>query len=569
MPSNASKEKPDLKGKVHELPHKPGVYLMRDRFKRVIYVGKARDLRKRVGQYFMPSKKMIGDLKTRALIESIWNFEVHTVKSEPEALLLEGRLIKEFRPKYNVSFRDDKRFLLVKVDEHEEWPRFRLTRFRKEDGARYFGPFAHAGALRQTLHFMRKKFGVLTFGRGSPSERELKSSTYQVPMKLSEITLEGYRERVTMACEFLAGQSRELIEQLEVEMRTSAGKLDFERAAELRNMVEDLKQTTKPMRRFTRHSLPTAIDPVADLTALKDALQLPDLPVVMECFDISNISTTHIVASMVAFRNGVPDKANYRRYRIKTVKGQDDFASMAEVVRRRYSRRPETGERRPEKENPKSDIRNLNAESGRLELKVQDERTEKPPGVSGAVVDYSSEFSQENVLETARRLEGKSSSSSSFRSPVSGFRSPLFPDLIIVDGGRGQLNAACRELQRLGLYDLQIIGLAKEFEEIYRPGRPLPLRLPDDSGALRLLQRIRDEAHRFANTFHQVLMKRRIAESLLDDCPGVSESRKQALLRKFGSVARLRKAAASEIVTTEGISQKLADQIVSFLAERK
>src|SRR5438067_9354617 len=182
------KEKPDIAHKVHELPHKPGVYLMRDRLNRVIYVGKARNLRKRVGQYFMPSRKMTADLKTRALLESIWDFEVHLVKSEPEALLLEGRLIKEFRPKYNVSFRDDKRFLLVKVDEREEWPRFRLTRINKGDGARYFGPFAHAGALRQTLTFMRKKFGVLTFGRGSPSERERRSSTYQVPMKLSDIT---------------------------------------------------------------------------------------------------------------------------------------------------------------------------------------------------------------------------------------------------------------------------------------------------------------------------------------------------------------------------------------------
>ena len=160
------KEKPDLMKKVHDLPHKPGVYLMRDRLARVIYVGKARDLRKRVGQYFMPSRKMTADIKTRALLDSIWDFETHTVKSEPEALLLEGRLIKEYRPKYNVSFRDDKRFLLVKVDERETWPRFRLARIKKDDGARYFGPYANAGALRETIKFMRKKFGVLTFGRG-------------------------------------------------------------------------------------------------------------------------------------------------------------------------------------------------------------------------------------------------------------------------------------------------------------------------------------------------------------------------------------------------------------------
>src|ERR1700760_1145707 len=220
--SQLAKEKPDLAKKVHEVPHKPGVYLMRDRFNRVIYVGKARDLRKRVASYFMPSKLAVTDIKTRAMLDAVWDFETHTVQSEAESILLEGKLIKEYRPRYNVSFRDDKRFLLVKVDQSEEWPRFRLARFKKDDNARYFGPYAHAGALRQTLAFMRKKFGVLTFGRGTPTERELKSSTYQVPMKLADITVEQYRERVERACEFLAGQSKELLQSLEDEMKKAA-----------------------------------------------------------------------------------------------------------------------------------------------------------------------------------------------------------------------------------------------------------------------------------------------------------------------------------------------------------
>src|ERR1700761_4023242 len=215
------REKPDFRAQLHDVPHKPGVYLMRDRFGRVIYVGNARNLRKRVGQYFMPSKIMRADPKTRALLDSIWQFEVHTVNSEPEAMLLEGRLIKEYRPRYNISFRDDKRFLLVKVSVREEWPRFRLTRMKMDDGARYFGPFAHAGALRQTMAFLRKKFGVLTFGRGNPTERELKSSTYQVPMKLAQITPEQYRERVDRASEFMDDRSRELLDMLEEEMKSA------------------------------------------------------------------------------------------------------------------------------------------------------------------------------------------------------------------------------------------------------------------------------------------------------------------------------------------------------------
>src|SRR3954462_4336783 len=223
----ARKEKPDLQKKVHEVPHKPGVYLMRDRFNRVIYVGKARDLRKRVSSYFFPSKLAVADLKTRAMLDAVWDFDVHVVRSEAESVLLEGKLIKEYRPRYNISFRDDKRFLLVKVDQSEDWPRFRLARFKKDDSARYFGPYAHAGALRQTLNFMRKKFGVLTFGRGEPTERELKSSTYQVPVRLSEISTEQYRSRVEEAIEFLEGHSRELITALEDEMRKAAEKMDF------------------------------------------------------------------------------------------------------------------------------------------------------------------------------------------------------------------------------------------------------------------------------------------------------------------------------------------------------
>jgi len=318
----------------------------------------------------------------------------------------------------------------------------------------------------------------------------------------------------------------------------------------LRNMLDDLRRTTRPTRRFTRGSLPTTIAPEADLRALADALQLPKVPRVMECFDISNISTTHVVASMVCFRDGVPDKNCYRRYRIRTVAGQDDFASMAEVVRRRYSR-------------------------------ILLEACEADP--------EAAEFSQENPSEAIRRLDQReqvplenvpvaqrdpSTSLRSARDDKRGDRSARddehfvavrLPDLIVVDGGKGQLSSACKELQRLGLHDLPIIGLAKEHEEIYRPGRALPLHLPEDSGALRLLQRIRDEAHRFANAYHQLLMKKRIGESILDDCPGVSQHRKNLLLRKFGSVKRLRRASAEEIAATDGIGAKLAADVHRFL----
>jgi excinuclease ABC subunit C len=513
-------EKPDPNIKLREVPHKPGVYLMRDRLKRVIYVGKARDLRKRLGQYFMPSRRMTADLKTRALLDSIWNFEFHLVRNEPEALLLEGRLIKEFRPKYNVSFRDDKRFLLVKVDLSDAIPRFQLSRLKKDDGCRYFGPFAHAGALRTTLKWIRKRFGIRSCRVLEPGQSDYNRCMDHIIKNCSapcirRVTLDDYKARVLEACEFLEGESQEMLKQIEVEMKRAAENLDFEKAAEMRNMLADLRRTTRPARRFERGSLPRSIDPKADLQSLADALRLPGPPSVMECFDISNISDTHIVASMVSFRNGVPDKSNYRRYRIRTVKGQDDFASMAEVVRRRYSR------------------------------VLLENRNAAPD-----LVEFSQESPEESVARVQRAMPE---------------RLVRVPDLIIVDGGKGQLSSACKELQRLGLENIAIIGLAKEFEEIHRPGRPQPMQLPEDSGALQLLQRIRDEAHRFANGYHQLLMKRRIAESILDECPGVSENRKQALLKAFGSVDRLRKASVAEIEQVDGISAKLAEGIFQFL----
>ncbi len=523
MSLDVKTDRPDLSALLHDVPHKPGVYLMKDRLKRVIYVGKARDLRKRLSSYFVPSRRAKADRKTRALIDSIWDFETHTVRSEPEALLLEGRLIKEYRPRYNISFRDDKRFLLVKVNLNDPWPRFQLTRVKKDDGARYFGPYAHSGALRSTLNLMRKLYGLRSCRPFEPGEADYKHCLDHVIKNctapcIGRIDRAGYMERVERACAFLEGQSREMADALENEMQEAARKLDFERAAQLRDMLDDLRRTTKQVRRFTRHTHTGSIDPEADLAALADALRLNMPPTVMECFDISNISTTHVVASMVSFKNGVPDKANYRRYRIRTVEGQDDFASMAEVVRRRYSR--------------------VLLEAATTAGDIAEE-TQLPP---------------EEALEAVAQEHLKR-----------GLAPVRLPDLIIVDGGRGQLSSAMRELQRLGLYDVPIIGLAKENEEIHRPGRPVPLQLPHDSGAVRILQRIRDEAHRFANGYHQLLMKRRVEESILDDCPGISQNRKAALLRKFGSVKRLRKMTAQQLAEVDGVSERLAETLVRFL----
>jgi excinuclease ABC subunit C len=511
---------PDFKAKLREVPHKPGVYLMKDRLGTIIYVGKALDLKRRVSSYFMASQKMRANVKTRALIDSIHDFEFHTVRNEEESLLLEGKLIKDYRPRYNIAFRDDKRFFLVKIRLADPWPRFRATRMKKDDGSRYFGPFPHSSALHSTLEWLNRSFGLRVCRGDNPSESDYKHCNADIIRNCSapciaRIERAAYLEKIEEACRVLEGKGkREVFDTLRNEMTTAAEALDFEKAASLRDILQNLEKTLSPTRQFARgRGVQTTVKPTADLAELGEYLHLAGPPRVMECFDISNVSSNHIVASMVRFTDGKPDNQNYRRYRIRTVAGQDDFASMAEVIRRRYSR--------------------ILMENG--------------------AANPDAEFSQENLVEAQRRLarEGKAKI--------------ILPDLVIVDGGKGQLSMAVRELQALGLHDLPVVGLAKQHEEIFVPGASNSIRIPHDRGALKLMQRIRDEAHRFANGYNALLYRRRMKESLLDDCPGISPAKKKQLLEKFGSVARIKKAQPEELAALSGISAKLATTLLEFL----
>lgn len=529
-----------LRKKIGALPHKPGIYLMRDRFGTVIYVGKARNLRKRVTQYFHPSRRMGWDLKFNALVEAICDFDFHLVRSEPEALLLESKLIKEFKPRYNVSFRDDKRHLMLKVNLNDPIPNFTFARFKKDDGARYFGPFANAGALRNTLTLVRRQFNLRGCRPFTPGEQDYKHCLYAhlkycTAPCVGNVTREQYLEQVKAACDFLEGQCREMQDQLEVEMKKAAAAHDFEKAASFRDMLRDLKTTTRRTEKFERipYTLPGQVQTQSDLEQLAEALKLPAPPQRIEAFDISNISGTFAVASLVSFKNGRPDRANYRRFKIKTVTGQDDFASMAEVVRRRYSR--------------------LLKEPAPAQKLKDDEPGEAVP-----------EELQKLVNETGQKVRN--------RIPVKNSQLSIapaqMPDLILIDGGKGQLGMAVEELKKLGLEKIPAIGLAKEFEEIYLPDKSEPLRLGLDHPATKLLQRIRDESHRVANSYNAQLRIKRISESLLDEFPGIGERRKAALLKKFGSVQRLRTATLEQIAEVPGFGGKAAEELKKFLEAR-
>jgi len=528
-----------IRKKLGALPHKPGIYLMRDRFSTVIYVGKARDLRKRVSQYFQPSRRMGWDLKFKALTEAIHDFDFHVVRSEPEALLLEGKLIKEFHPRYNISFRDDKRFLMLKVNPNDPIPRFSLTRLKADDGARYFGPFPNSSALRSTLAMVRRQFHLRGCRPLTPNERDYKHCLYAhlkycTAPCIANVPREQYLDQVKAACDFLDGHCQEMQTQLTGEMKKAAAAQDYERAAQLRDLLADLRRTTEKVNRFERlpYSLPLAIDPDRDLAELAQLLGLPAPPARIEGLDISNISGTFKVASLVSFRNGRPDRANYRKFKIKTVEGQDDFASMAEVVRRRYSR--------------------LLREST-----VQSPQSPVPSPQSGARTPDPSPDPQLSLPSPPSSVLHPSSP-------------PLpMPDLILIDGGKGQLGAACVELEKLGLRHIPIIGLAKEFEEIHRPGDKEPLRLSHESGALKLLQRVRDESHRLANTYNAELRLRKISDSILDEFPNIGQRRKAALLKKFGSVQRLRLATIEQIAEVPGLGGKAAADLKAFLEARQ
>ncbi len=481
-----------LKEKVRRLADKPGVYLMKDRLGGIIYVGKAKNLKKRVSTYFQPARSLTLHPKIRALIEMIVDFETIEVKSEPEALLLEGRLIKQWKPKYNTDFTDDKRFLLVRVDLHEELPRFRLTRIRKEDRSRYFGPFPHSGLLRKTLAQMRRQFGILL---SDATPQKLPDGRWQlyndVRQELygfaNETTAEDYQKRAEDACAFLEGKSHEWLELLRAEMQAASEKQYFEKAAELRDVVFALEKTLAKTRRFERERPLTKTDNDG-LAALQDALSLKAPPAHMECFDISHISGTFVVASMVHFAHGLPDKNHYRRFQIKSFVGNDDFRAMEEVVSRRYRRLHE----------------------------------EQQP----------------------------------------------FPDLVVIDGGLGQIGAALKAFVAIGVEPPAMIGLAKKMETIIFSDDRAPLNLALTHPGLRLLQRLRDEAHRFANTYSADLRSKKIRESILDDFPGLGDVRRAALMAQFGDIDRLRAATAEKIAEVEGFGPKLAAELHAFLHPR-
>lgn len=478
-----------------EVPARPGVYVYRDWTGKVIYVGKAANLRKRMSSYFQPSRVIRADAKLRSLINSIeeWSFEV--VRTESEALILESRLIKEYAPYYNILMRDDKRYLLLKLDRGEKFPTLKLARIRKNDGAQYFGPFPNGGALRMTLEFLLAHFGLRACRDSEPNEETRKRCLKRIVKDccapcIGAVSPEEYRERVEKTVAVLEGNVGEVTEIIRTRMAGAAAAERFEKAAHLRDVMANLEAVFgKRNRIFLRPELPGSSPGDEAVAALGRVLGLEHPPSHIIGFDISNILGKLAVASLVAFRDGRPDRDNYRRFKIRTVHQSDDFAMMHEVLVRHFGR----------------------------------------------------------LLEEKRPL----------------------PDLVMVDGGKGQLSSAVDALVEIGCPPLPVIGLAKRNEEIYLPGRSEPVVLDRHDPALRMLQALRDEAHRFAISFHRELRNKLIEQSMLDEIPGIGEIRKRQILRAFGSLRALRKASPEEIAgKVPGIGAEIAGKVHDALHKR-
>jgi excinuclease ABC subunit C len=592
------------------LPAKPGVYLFKDKEGKVIYVGKAANLNSRVRSYFGAPSNLSS--KIQRLVSKIQDFEFVVTNSEQEALILECNMIKKYTPRYNVRLKDNKTFPYLKIDINEDWPGVYITRRVQKDGARYFGPFASAGSVRKTLRLIKKIFPFRSCSKRIDGKDKRPCLDYYICRCLGPcigaVEKQEYHDVINQVILFLQGKQELILRELNAKMEAAAQQLQFERAALLRDQIKAIEKVIEGQRiaitlqgekdviglaqnekqayvelfsirnnkligqdhfimegtqgespgqimtSFVKQYYASAsyipplillqhpvdepavlsewlgqqrgggvelqvpqrgvkkklVDTVAEnaaqglelaqakemkvetissgLQELKKRLLLPKMPLRIECYDVSNIQGALAVSSMVVLEKGWPKPAHYRRFRIKTVAGADDYAMIQETLRRRFKR-----------------------------------------GLAG---------------------EGAWA---------------ISPDLVLIDGGKGQLNAALEVRRELRLDSIPMVSLAKENEEVFIPGDPQPVCIAKDSPALHILQRARNEAHRFAISYHQKLRHKEVIASALDSIVGIGPKRKKALLKKFGSIQAIKEASLEELSQTEGMTSTLAQKVKEYL----
>ncbi|MEU3833765.1 excinuclease ABC subunit UvrC [Streptomyces microflavus] len=666
-----------------QIPDSPGVYKFRDEHRRVIYVGKAKNLRQRVANYFQDLANL--HPRTRTMVTTAASVEWTVVSTEVEALQLEYTWIKEFDPRFNVKYRDDKSYPYLAVTLNEEFPRVQVMRGAKKKGVRYFGPYGHAWAIRETVDLMLRVFPVRTCSAGvfKNAARTGRPCLLGYIDKCSapcvgRVTPEEHRELAEDFCDFMAGRTGTYIRRLEKDMMQAAEEMEYERAARLRDDAEALKRAMEKSavvladatdadliavaedeleaalqifhvrggrvrgqrgwvtdkveavdtsglvehalqqlygeergdavpkevlvpalpedteavsqwlaeRRGSQVSLriPQRGDKkdlmatvqrnaqqalglhktkrASDLTTrsraleeIAEALGLDTAPLRIECYDISHLQGDDVVASMVVFEDGLARKSEYRRFQIRGFEGQDDVRSMHEVIGRRFKRYLQEKERTGEWEEPQEPAPGATGPAPGATGSVPGVTAPGPtPGVTGPVpAPVLTAASPADEIEP-REDDGRPK------------RFAYPPQLVVVDGGQPQVAAAKRALDELGIDDIAVCGLAKRLEEVWLPDDDDPVVLPRSSEGLYLLQRVRDEAHRFAITYQRAKRAKRIRSSPLDDVAGLGETRKQALIKHFGSVKKLRQATIEEICEVPGIGRRTAESVAAALA---
>ncbi|WP_435243694.1 excinuclease ABC subunit UvrC [Streptomyces cucumeris] len=665
-----------------QIPDSPGVYKFRDEHGRVIYVGKAKSLRQRLSSYFQDLANL--HPRTRTMVTTAAAVEWTVVSTEVEALQLEYSWIKEFDPRFNVKYRDDKSYPSLAVTLNEEFPRVQVMRGPKKKGVRYFGPYAHAWAIRETVDLMLRVFPVRTCSAGVFK----RSAQIGRPCLLGyigkcsapcvgRVTADEHRELAEEFCDFMAGRTGAYLRRLEQRMQEAAEDMEYEKAARLRDDIGALKRAMEKnavvladatdadliavaedeleaavqifhvrggrvrgqrgwvtdkveavdTADLVEHALqqlygeergdavpkevlvpavPEPAEPVAqwlserrgsrvdlripqrgdkkdlmttvqrnaqqalalhktkrasDLTtrsrALEEiagALELDSAPLRIECFDISHLQGDDVVASMVVFEDGLARKSEYRRFQIKSFAGQDDVRSMHEVVGRRFRRYLQEKQRTGEwEEEPREEP--AAGEPPADGLAPGEPLADGPAPEAPALAAEAPALAPDDTEESSGPLDD-SGRPKRFAYP---------PQLVVVDGGQPQVAAAQRALSELGIDDVAVCGLAKRLEEVWVPGEDDPVVLPRSSEGLYLLQRIRDEAHRFAITYQRSKRAKSLRSGPLDAVPGLGESRKQALLKHFGSLKRLRAATIEQICEVPGVGRKTAETVAAAL----
>ncbi|MCX5413301.1 excinuclease ABC subunit UvrC [Streptomyces sp. NBC_00059] len=684
-----------------QIPDSPGVYKFRDEHRRVIYVGKAKNLRQRLANYFQDLAGL--HPRTRTMVTTAASVEWTVVSTEVEALQLEYSWIKEYDPRFNVKYRDDKSYPYLAVTLNEEFPRVQVMRGAKKKGVRYFGPYGHAWAIRETVDLMLRVFPVRTCSAGvfKNAERTGRPCLLGYIGKCSapcvgRVSPEEHRDLAEDFCDFMAGRTGTYIRRLEKDMMQAAEEMEYERAARLRDDAEALKRameksavvladaTDADLIAVAEDELEAAVqifhvrggrvrgqrgwvtdkveavdtaglvehalqqlygeesgdavpkevlvpalpeDPEAvsqwladrrgsqvslripqrgdkkdlmitvqrnaqqalglhktkrasDLTTrsraleeIAEALGLDTAPLRVECFDISHLQGDDVVASMVVFEDGLARKSEYRRFQIKGFEGQDDVRSMHEVIGRRFKRYLQEKERTGEWEETPAPTGPVPAPADPVAA---------PAGSAPATVDPvpapagSAQAAADPVPAPAGSVPAPDEAAPA-QQPAAARDEPREddgrpkrfaypPQLVVVDGGQPQVAAAQRALDELGIDDIAVCGLAKRLEEVWLPDDDDPVVLPRSSEGLYLLQRIRDEAHRFAITYQRAKRAKRIRSSPLDEVAGLGETRKQALIKHFGSVKKLRQATIEEICEVPGIGRRTAESVAASLA---